>query len=301
MEHLPLPRGAELNENDIVPYISSTDYLGVPFLSYPQNKGYEHAIPQPDRPNFSTHEGVHPTPNDQLASFLQTWLFFGMLQEALGSLYRHEDFVRSCESKKGPMQVLTTAKLTLLLTERFSFMPAADDEHTSLSAHIRECIIVAGNATTIIPSRLSREISFSILATLETLSSTFNAYLSTNFSFPLAWVSSLPRDYWIKQMCLNNWCAREAAIASANFNSAQALHYLSKVKKYYKDDCHRHCTQEECEGMQIDLAKYEPRHYDPHCSCSIISIDSERLNNILVRISRDDFLLLKAISGLETR
>jgi hypothetical protein len=62
-----------------------------------------------------------------------------MLQEALGSLYRHEDFVRSCESKKGPIQALTTAKLPLLLTERVSSMPAAaDDEHKSLTAHIRE-------------------------------------------------------------------------------------------------------------------------------------------------------------------
>jgi hypothetical protein len=131
---------------------------------------------------------------------------------------------------------------------------------------------------------LSREVSFSILATLEALSLTFNAYLPGNFKFPLAWVSSLPRDYWIEQMCVNNWCAREAAIASANFNSAHALHYLSKVKKSYKDDCHRHCTQEECEGMQIDLAKCKPRHYDPRCNCSIVSIDNERLNDILVRI-----------------
>jgi hypothetical protein len=113
MEHLPMPKGARLSENDIVPYISSTDYLGFPFLSYPQKQGYHHVIPQPDCPKFSTHEAVHPTPDDKLASFLQTWLFFGMLQEALGSLYQHEDFVRSGESEEGPIQVLMIARLSL--------------------------------------------------------------------------------------------------------------------------------------------------------------------------------------------
>jgi hypothetical protein len=316
MEHLPMPKGAELSENDIVPYVSSTDYLGVPFLSYPQKKGFHHVMPQPDCLSFALYESGHPTPDEKLASFLQTWLFFGMLQEVFGSLYQHGDFVRSCESNEGPIQVLTTAKLPLLLNERFPATPAIDDDHTSLIAHLHECMEVAEGASGVVASRLSRKVSFSILTTIETLCSTFNAYLVKDFKFSLAWITSLPRNYWTEQMCLNGWCAREAAIASESFNSAQALHYLSKIKKSYKDDSHRNCTQEECKGMQIDLTKYEPRHCDRRCDCAIISIDNERLNFILVRIlgflssycrqlqdSRVDVLLnpsLPALTTLET-
>ena len=42
---------------------------------------------------------------------------FGMLQEVLGSLFQHEDFVRICESHEGPIQVLTTANLPLCWLE----------------------------------------------------------------------------------------------------------------------------------------------------------------------------------------
>lgn len=142
----------------------------------------------------------------------------------------------------------------------------------------------AGEASGVVASHLSRKVSFSILATIETLCSTFNAYLIKDFKFSLGWMTSLSKNYWTEQMCLNGWCALEAAIASESFRPAQALHYLSKVKKSYKDDSHHNCTQEECKSMQIDLTKYEPRHCDRSCDCAIISSDNERLNLTLVRI-----------------
>lgn len=279
-----MPKGAKLNEGDIVPYISDADYLGVPFLSYPEVRGFHHAITRPDSLSFSWYESIRPTPDDRLASFLQTWLFFGMLQEVLGSLYQHADFVRSCESNEGPTQLLTTAKLPHLLNERFPAIPAIDDDRVSLIAHLHKCIETADEASGVVASRLSRNLAFSILATIETLCATFNSYLIKDFKFSLAWITNLPKNYWTEQMCLNGWCPLEARAASKSFRSAQALHYLSKVKKSYKNVSHRNCTQEECKGMQIDLSKYQPRHCDLDCDCAIISIDKEHLNFILVRV-----------------
>lgn len=116
-----MPKGAVLNDDDdIVPYTASTDYLGVPFLLYPQEKGFHHAVPRPNSPSLARHESVHATPDDRLESFLQTWLFFGLLQEVFGTLYQHEDFIRSCEGNARPFQALTTAKLPPLLDARFS-------------------------------------------------------------------------------------------------------------------------------------------------------------------------------------
>ena len=285
MEHLPLPKGAELNENDIVPYIASTDYIGVPFLSYPQVKGFHHIVPRPGSVNFAQYESHHPTPDDKIASFLQTWLFFGMLQEAFGSLYQHDDFVRNYEDNDGLIQVLTTAKLPLRLDERFSASPTSEIDQKSLVAHFHECMDLATEALPVVASRLSRKAAFSISATLEALCSTLNSnsnlYLTNDFGFSLTWLSSIPRTYWIEQMSLNGWCARECSIATKEFLSVQALHYLSKMKKSYRGDEHRNCTKDECSGMQIDLANYKPRHCQSLCTCAIVSVDIERLNSIL--------------------
>lgn len=81
MEHLPLPEGVA---PIFVPYITEEEYDRGDFVSYPARKGWDFS---PWVIGF--HWGIDPLnmirwlPDgksmDDLAAFLQTWLFFGRL------------------------------------------------------------------------------------------------------------------------------------------------------------------------------------------------------------------------------
>ena len=50
-------------------------------------------------------------PKFELESFCQTWLFFGLIHEILGSFYNLEDYVSVRENGRGPVKALSTSKL----------------------------------------------------------------------------------------------------------------------------------------------------------------------------------------------
>ena len=82
MDHLLRPFGIELTEDDEIPYVSSNDYHGVPFLDYVNtNRAYQIAPDNVDAALMSQYESKMET--SELERFLQTWLFFGLLQETL--------------------------------------------------------------------------------------------------------------------------------------------------------------------------------------------------------------------------
>lgn len=106
MDHLPRPFGIELTEEDDVPYVSFDNYDKVPFLEYVKtNDAYRVAPDSKDAAMMSLYESKLEI--SELEAFLQTWLFFGLLQETLGEIFDHHDFVRTTPSKV----VISTKKL----------------------------------------------------------------------------------------------------------------------------------------------------------------------------------------------
>ena len=98
MDHLTRPFGVELTEDDEVPYVSSDDYHKVPFLEYVKTKeAYQVAADMVDASTTSLYEPTLVI--SELERFLQTWLFFGLLQETLGELFDQDDFVRGTHFK----------------------------------------------------------------------------------------------------------------------------------------------------------------------------------------------------------
>jgi len=89
MEHLPPV--VSPYEPISVPFIAE-EYDGGDFTEYPSRRGLNlHRLTQGDFQNLSP---------DQVASFLQTWLYFGLLRGILGVSIKTEDFVRVDEAGK---------------------------------------------------------------------------------------------------------------------------------------------------------------------------------------------------------
>ncbi|MCJ1388795.1 hypothetical protein MMC18_001645 [Xylographa bjoerkii] len=280
MEHLPLPTDAVLTDDELVPYVAYEDYQGIPFKSYPQLKGFDHAIPKPHQHSFGLHEDFHPTPVDQLERFLQTWLFFGLLQDVLGELFRHEDFVRTIARGSSYERVLSTAKLSRLLEERFSEHRVDSPESATLRDHLAECIVLCSGAS-IFPAEFNLKIAFSLVVLTESLASTFDARLGADRRYTTGSMRSMSRTHWIQKMRLNGWCPNEAAVACEQLRSALCVHFLSKIKKTSAGRRHDACSEQKCSALQIDLATYEAKHRNSDCNCDVISVDTARLDLIL--------------------
>jgi hypothetical protein len=106
MDHLPRPFGIELTEEDEVPYVSSNNYRRVPFLEYVKtSEAYQVAPDRAVAEIMSRYESKLEI--SELERFLQTWLFFGLLQETLGEIFDQHDFVHATRSKV----VISTKKL----------------------------------------------------------------------------------------------------------------------------------------------------------------------------------------------
>jgi hypothetical protein len=100
----------------VFPYLCTEDWDGGDFLTYPQRKGWE--IPPWDAWDRSLEFDTAGRTFDEIAAFLQTWLFFGLLESVLGIKIPKEDFTRLNEDgKDGKQAVITTTRLKHYLEE----------------------------------------------------------------------------------------------------------------------------------------------------------------------------------------
>ncbi|KAK3045573.1 hypothetical protein LTR09_012857 [Extremus antarcticus] len=103
MDHLPVPANPTLGVLKI-PYLCTSLYDGASFAGYPARHGWELSVRRgsdvvpvegssgetartTDSERVMTQNG-EPATKEAAAEFLQTWLYFGLLSETLGSLWQ---------------------------------------------------------------------------------------------------------------------------------------------------------------------------------------------------------------------
>ena len=84
-------------------------------------------VPDVGQVPYEQHEKLFPSPVSELECFLQTWLFFGLLAELLGTLYDHDNFVVKSVHDGDP--ILSTKELQALIEKRIAWI--ATQENTT--------------------------------------------------------------------------------------------------------------------------------------------------------------------------
>lgn len=80
----PTDRGSSSLPEQKTPYVCRKRYDGSPFLEHPKLEGKPEVLLAADDHLQDKHqETMNPTPVHELEDFLQTWLYFGFLSEAL--------------------------------------------------------------------------------------------------------------------------------------------------------------------------------------------------------------------------
>ena len=270
MDHLPRPFGIELTEADDVPYVALNDYHSVPFLEYVKlNEAYQVAPDMLDASFMSLYDSRPKI--SELERFLQTWLFFGLLQETLGEIFNHHDFVHA----KGSKVVISTKRLSEKLKQWMSD-PNLDQQRLT---HLHQCLHMASVALVATPGMFDTKLKIGIAATVEVIDTALILVAKAkniSTSLPSAvrcWGDLDESNLRVAEMHeLHGWCPAQASFTLRKFYSLQAKIFFSKITKPHQTGIHDSCSVENCRAPLI----YKSLHRHPGI-CKVVKTNQEEV------------------------
>ena len=286
MEHLPSPQQDLHDEQIMVPFVSKEPYDGGPFLTYPLRTGRYHIMPSASNTSgqlpFWQHEKLYPTPNEELESFFQTWLFFGLLHEILGELYSPQDFIRTIPGSTD--KVITTSKLIHVIETWIGRITAG--EIAATYEHLAECLSASYASVRVAGPAFDQRIKISIASTGEVLAYAVNqAFHIENMvkdnKCPAGWCSLVDEASWTASMRASGWCPSQISILIQDAFSLQSLHYFAALPQPEIAGRHQLCGPKKCTAYQNNLDQYRTQHHPYGCQCEELSVNVEAIDEIL--------------------
>ena len=293
MEHLPCPGSATSRSRIVVPYVCQEEYDGGEFLTYPSRR--TDGLPDlhttglfPGQLLYSHQMQLASLSKHEIESFYQTWLFFGLIHEILGSLYVAEDHIYTCKDQGSHTKMVSTSKLITALEEWVARVQAGRVEPTVTYAHVAQCLCLTHAALSIqaVRSNFDPNIKLSIASLGQTF--TYAVNKASNITnpvqdnkCPLTWRGLIHDSYWRGRLLAYGWCVCEVKLILDTTLSLQTLYFLSCLDKTSSEHSHERCDTLQCVAYQNDLDKYQTQHVSKDCTCMELSIDSEALYNIL--------------------
>lgn len=293
MEHLPCPGSAASRSKIVVPYVCQEEYDGGEFLTYPSRR--RDGLPNlhtvglfPGQLLYSHQMQLASLSKQEIESFYQTWLFFGLIHEILGSLYVAEDHVYACEDQGSHAKAVSTSKLITALEEWVARVQAGRVDPATTYAHVAHCLCLthAALSTQAVRSNFDPNIKLSIASLGQTFAYAANKAFDITNSVrdnrcPLTWRGLIDDGYWKGRLLAHGWCVCEVKLILDTTLSLQTLHFLSCLDKTNSEHSHERCDTLQCVAYQNDLDRYRTKHVSKDCTCLELAIDPEALYNIL--------------------
>ena len=279
-------------EKIIVPYVCQKEYDGGPFMTYPSRTGN---LPDPRIVGlfpghfpYSQQMQLASLPKRELESFYQTWLFFGLIHEILGSLYVPKDFIYTCEDRDDYTTAVSTSKLIIALEDWIARIQADTENPPVTYEHVARCLCMLHAALNVptVRSNFDPAIKLSLASLGQTLvyaaKKAFNVEDRVqNNKCPLAWGLLIDDDYWKGRFLAHGWCVTEVKLILDTTLSLQTRHFLACIDKTDTEQNHQGCDTQHCMVYQNDLGAYQTQHVSKGCNCKEIPIDPRTLHNIL--------------------
>ena len=299
MEHLPSPPYSLHDDQTKVPHVCNKSYDGGPFLTYPIREGKGYVLPAASSSSgqlpFWQHEKLYPTPKEELESFFQTWLFFGLLHEVLGDLCSPQDFIRT--SQEAADKVISTSNLISIVEAWVSSV--IDGETATTYEHLAECLRVTYAALRAVNSAFDQRIRLSIASTGELLEYAVNkAFHIENMArdnkCPASWRKLVDEASWTESMRAAGWCPSQIFILCQGAFSIQSLYYFTALLQPEPPSRHQTCSKHKCTAYQNNLKEYTIQHCISDCKCEDLSVNIGAVEDILLE---DQIPLLRVIPG----
>lgn len=283
MDHLPCPRHP-IHGPIEVPYVCTEEYDGGPIETYPKRRR-ERSQQRAD------------TPNGDVSSFVQTWLFFGMLTTIFGRKVNIGEW--TCTLGDPHRIVVTTKELSRAA-------PRWIDEHRAMDEQSSQRRILEIKAALLFVSRLigslysmaensrcglDRTIILSIELLGEFLQSALFRASQTRLlpdwlshsTDEVNWLNhgNLKTSILYQRLRSNGWCPFEVAMLKTKFPGSGLL-YVSTLDRPQAAKDHSRCTEFKCFAYQLNEATYKTKHVEDDCNCPYVFDDSSLVHSILL-------------------
>ena len=303
MEHLPRRIGQEKSIFPAIPYLCQDRYDGGTFLDYPRRLGlpnFEDTRQFCGRATLSRANQIllAAMPIAELEPFLQNWLFFGLLKEVLGDLYRHEDFVTAvldCEIEK---TIVTTANLLSRLEAWEANIKTETEQHgrslMEVYQHVARCLNLTQVCLNANPA-FDNDLKFHLASVAETVG--YAASKACNVAWtddprrsliPIDW-SGTVSDHFRRSLLLerSTCCPSQMEMLSTEFKSPQVLAFIASC--FHDDFAHTYhssCDEHGCQAGDLMIPgqvtrRQVTRHVSDSCGCGFLHIDEKDLVDCL--------------------
>ena len=229
--------------------------------------------------SLSTHD---------IESFYQTWLFFGLIHEILGSLCVPEDLIYTCEDHYGYTKAVSTSKIIPALEEWVARVQMGKVEPSVTYAHIAQCLCLTHAALSIpaVRSHFDPTLQLSLVSLGQTFTYAANAAfditnLNKDNKCPATWCMLIDDGYWKERLLAHGWCMTEVKLMLDTAMSLQTLHFMANLDKKDAGQNHQACDTQQCMIYQNNLGTYRTQHVSKDCDCQELFIDQEALHTIL--------------------
>ncbi len=294
MDHLPIAAQAS---HIPIPYITSKDYDGQGFSSYPHRNGW-------DKNDLITLT-FSGRRRSETAAFLQSWLFFGLLFEFLDMSLETSQFVVGDE--QGEL-FITTERLPGYLRQWESREKAIDQalkwEHFNRTKRILDEAADFALALCSLTYRednpdkhppywpLSPELALAILGLISSLSKArYCVYAQALNPEPIFRYDTGVSELLVSRATEAGWCPKDVSILRTK--PVDVFYYYATMGPP-REGRHGKCSQSLCVLDELDESKYKPAHIEPDCSCACIEISQEKIRKSLD--DDDDIPLVRVIS-----
>lgn len=237
---------------------------------------------------YSHQEQLASLPKRELESFYQTWLFFGLLHEILGSLYLPEDFIYICEDRHGYTRAVSTSKLISTLERWIARIQANIADLSVTYEHVAQCLCMIHAALDVqtLPYNFDPNIKLSLASLGQTFAYAANKAFNIDYTTmidkcPSSWCSLIDDDYWKGRFLARGMCMTEVKLILDNTLSLQTRHFLACLDNRDPEQKHQGCNIRQCIVYQNDLGAYQTKHVSKECDCETLSVGSDALYTIL--------------------
>ena len=284
MDHLPYPNNATLPPLR-VPYLCGDveSYDGLGLEEFPRRKGWTTNIPPSQ---WSTRDTAR----------MQSWLFFGLLEELAGQSFERHHFL---DVSTDGQQYVTTRKLPALLKDRcqensrlYLRMASLGFRDMSQRGFLRGRPHVRLNERVTISLRLAEEqsdildaetpsartITLSIKILIWSIRNALTTYLPSreeNSNLTLR-QSRLLR----LRMLDGGKCPYWTEVYLQTYSAAM-IYYLAATPSVGGNVNHRRCSAEQCIAHDVDMQRYTTKHVKDECQCNMVAPDIEKIATII--------------------
>lgn len=287
-----------------VPYVCDEQYDGGDWLTYPIRAGWPQVVPSAEYPDYTFSELMHPSDDQALERFLQTWIFFGLLYKVLNEheLFDAQEYV--AEDAEG-LYLHTRILLDRLSRWQHLVIAWPEKDRIALYNETSQCLDRAWDTMVIF---ISPQAEFkqthphpgfhpAIKAALAALCDTLSEAIDQGLRLPgkkyyrtKAWATIGWLDAQEITMRLHGWCPSEISHTRSTYNPLSAKMYLQHLRKPHIDSSHTGCDAVECMDLQINQAAYQPKHTAAGCECECIG---PRLDQIVRCLEGESFPVLR--------